>query len=229
MSTSLRRNWLVAIGVCCIVLAGGVAAAYLPAKRYKASAILLAQPAGVKDFNSISIASIQFLLPALSEQVKSDTFKAALEAQLPPAAQRVDVSASVEPGTGVVRVTATGRNPVAAQIVANAAAEKLIAERLSPLVKISVLNRAAVPTSPASPRKAEILFAAFVLALIAGAAAGLAAARQSGEPRRRSVDGPSASPRRRSSVEPSLDSTTGADGRELDEEPAPGRDRLRAR
>lgn len=176
-------GWFVAAIVFCIVMALGFVAAYLPPKRYEASATLLAQPAKASDFSSVSISLIQFLLPAVPEQVKSQTFKQKLDARLPVAMRGVHVLAAVEPGTGVIHITADDRNANATEVVANAAAETLTADRLSPILKISILDRARVPTAPASPRKVEILIAAAVLAILAGLGAALALAKIRRSPR----------------------------------------------
>lgn len=176
MGSAVRRYWWLALLVSCGVVAAGVAAAYVPAKRFQASTTLLAQPATASDFNSTSIALIQFLLPAIPEQVKSQGFHAKLDSRLPVEMRNVDLSASVEPGTGVIRITANDRKPRTAALVANTAAATVVDERISPALNISILNPARIPTAPASPRKKEILAAAAVLAILAGIGAALVAA-----------------------------------------------------
>jgi capsular polysaccharide biosynthesis protein len=176
VSGALRRYWWVALFVFCLVAAAGVAAAYVPTKRYEATATLLAQPATSTEFSSTSVALIQFLLPAIPEQVKSRGFREQLYSRLPFQLRAVEVTSSVEAGTGVVKVTANAKNPRAASVVANAAAERVVDERISPALNITILNRARTPTSPSSPRKKAILLAAAVLALLAGVGAALAAA-----------------------------------------------------
>jgi uncharacterized protein involved in exopolysaccharide biosynthesis len=173
---AVRRFWWLALFVFCLVAAAGIAAAYVPAKRYEATATLLAQPATSSQFSATSVALIQFLLPAIPEQVKSRGFREQLYSSLPSELRTVDVSSSVEAGTGVLRVTANAKNPDAASVVANAAAQRVVDERFSPAIDISILNRARTPTGASSPRKKSILLAAAVLGIFAGIGAALAAA-----------------------------------------------------
>ena len=173
---TLKRFRLLAVGVFVAVLALGLAAAFLPASKYRADATLLVEPSGENvDFSDVE--AVRFLLPALAERVSTDAFHARVRQSIPPQFRREDValSAEVEQGTGLVRLIAEGHDPRAQQVWANAGARTLIDQKVSDRIDISVLDPAELPTSPSSPRKVPILLGSALLGLILAVFAALGA------------------------------------------------------
>jgi tyrosine-protein kinase len=158
------------------VLVLGLAAAFLPAEKYRASATLLVEPSGDNvDFSDVE--AVRFLLPALAERVDTSAFHGKVRQAVTPQLREEDVSlaASVEQGTGLVRLIAEGHNPRAVEIWANVGARTLIDQKVSRRIQISVLDPADLPTSPSSPRKVPILFGSALLGLILAVFVALAA------------------------------------------------------
>jgi succinoglycan biosynthesis transport protein ExoP len=162
---SLRRFWLLALLVFLLVVAAGAAAAFLPKPRYKASATLIVTP---KDVNFATISAINFLLPSVVEQVKTEQFYQRVQERVGPAvrATKPKIDATFEPGTAIMRISAESHSPVAAAAAANAAARETVANPLSASAKMALLAPAPVPTSPASPRRVPILAGSTLLGLI---------------------------------------------------------------
>ncbi|HEV2712762.1 MAG TPA: P-loop NTPase [Gaiellaceae bacterium] len=164
---TLRRFRLAAAAVFLATVAIGAAAAFLPAERYRATATLLVEPSG-GDVDFSDVEAVRFLLPALSERVDTSAFQAAVRSRVPPAIADEDVtlSATVEQGTGLVKLSAEGLRPRVVPVYANVAARTLIQQKVSKRIQISVLDAADVPHSPSSPRKVPILLGSALLGLI---------------------------------------------------------------
>lgn len=173
---TLKRFRLVAAGVFVFVVALGAAAAFLPAEKYRSSATLLVEPA-TEDVDFSDVEAVRFLLPALAERVDTSAFHLRVRQAVPPRYRQDDVSlsASIEQGTGLVRLTAEGLDPRSVTVWANAAARTLINQRVSQRIQIAVLDAADLPTSPSSPRKVPILLGSALLGLILAIFAALAA------------------------------------------------------
>lgn len=173
---TLKRFRLVAAGVFAAVLLLGIAAAFLPAERYRASASLLVEPSG-EDVDFSDVEAVRFLLPALAERVDTSAFHGRVRQAVSPQFREDDVSlsASIEQGTGLVRLTAEGLEPRAVETWANVGSRALIEQKVSRRIQISVLDPADVPTSPSSPRKVPILLGSALLGLILAVFATLAA------------------------------------------------------
>src|SRR5439155_7250148 len=105
----LRRQWMVAALTFGVVLAIGLAAAYLPAERWRSSSTVIVQPRSQQALQFGDAVATEFLLPAVVTQIQGDSFqneiKSEVRAQLAPApVQDYSLSASNEPGTGIVTV-----------------------------------------------------------------------------------------------------------------------------
>ena len=172
----MKRFRLLAAGVFAGVMLLGIAAAFLPADKYRASSTLLVEPSGA-DVDFSDVEAVRFLLPALAERVDTSAFHARVEQAVPAEYRDEDVTlaASIEQGTGLVRLTAEGLDPRGVEVWANTAARTLIDQRVSQRIEISVLDPADLPTSPSSPRKVPILLGSALLGLILAVFAALAA------------------------------------------------------
>lgn len=164
---ALRRFWALALTVLLLFLALGAAAAFLPAKQYTSTSILLANPAS-EDIDVSDLDAVRALLPSMIETVDTDTFEDAVKDDVDrPLRGPLDLEAAIQPGTLVVDVSATHTNPQIAQEIADAAADQFLTQSVSPIVTFSVADPARVPREPSSPLKGPILLGAGLLGVIA--------------------------------------------------------------
>ena len=166
---TLRRFWLLVAAVLSVAVALGYLAAYLPAERFKATSTLIVTPAS-KQIDYTTVQTVQYLLPSLAAQVNTTSFANQVRSAIPNTVpwNGVSLSATAEPGTSIVKVETESLDPVAAAVIANAAAKNLIANKISSLILIRLLDPARPPAGPFSPNKQLILFAATVIGLIGG-------------------------------------------------------------
>jgi succinoglycan biosynthesis transport protein ExoP len=164
VARALRRFWPLAIGVFALFVVIGLAAAFLPQKRYKADALLFAQPTNAQALNA-GTTVVPLILPTIVEQVGGQQFESEV-LRASPGAAGAALSASNVAGTAVLTITAESTNPHTAAVAANAAANQVHLKPITSAIELSVLDPAFTPTSPASPKKGPILLGCIVLGLI---------------------------------------------------------------
>ena len=198
---AMRRYWALALAVLVIVLLNGAAASFIPEKTYKATATVTADLNPAIQGSPVQAASFQ--IPSIVETVSSSPFRASVVAGLPPEQgdDPVWLSAVSDSGTGIIRLTATGRDPAAVAAWATAAANALVAQEntLTPApvdpatttipgtppppgistspVHLELLNPASIPSVPSSPRPTVLLIGTFVLGCILAVVAAVVAYR----------------------------------------------------
>lgn len=164
---ALYRFWPLAVGVLTLFVVIGLAASFLPHKHYQAKALLFAEPTSPEALNNGTAGVVALLMPALEQQVGTQLFKNEV-VRASPASAGATLSASSVAGTAVLTVTAESTNPHTAATAANAAAEQMHLNPITPTIKVTVLNPAFTPTSPSSPRKGPILIGCIAVGLILG-------------------------------------------------------------
>jgi capsular exopolysaccharide synthesis family protein len=163
----LGRHRILVPTVFLLILGVGVEAAYLRANRYRATATVLAQPAnGKTDFNSVD--AVRFVLPSVVEEVGTISFRERVRANLPfgVTLSGVSIKASLEQGTGILRVSAESGDKGIVTTVSNIAAQTLVKTSISPSLQLSVLDPAHHPVSASARLRGPILVSAFVFGLI---------------------------------------------------------------
>lgn len=178
--SAIRRFKLLAAAILAAFIAGGYAAAYARPAQYKATSILIASPKK-GDFNAI--AGVQFMLPAVVQQVSTAAFEARTIAAAGVASSPADitVAASQDAGTGIIKVTATGANQADLPAVSAAAARQLIASKLTPSVRLVLLQAASGASSVTAAMRIPILAAATLLGILAAVFGSLGAATLRGK------------------------------------------------
>lgn len=181
---ALGRHWLVAAVTFLLVYVAAMAGAFLPRSEYAATATLSVEPAASatpRDSGSSGLVNVQvvsFLVPTLQAQVEAPGFRARAERNLPDAVRTADhvVSATGDPGTGLLKVAVTSSQPTAAAQLANAYATRLAQLRpVGGALVVRPVIDAVPPHGPSSPPRAATLFAGLLLgAVLAGAAAAVA-------------------------------------------------------
>ena len=173
----LRREWPIAALVFGVVFAIGVAAAYMPAERYKSEATVIVQPRSDKALQFGDAVATQFLLPAVVRQVEADAFLNDVgndvRSRLPGLSGQPDLQLAAvnEPGTGIVTVGATSHQRDVPQLAANLATKRLVDRPISPIVEIVVLDPGQAVTSASAALRMPLLFGTGVLGLILGVVA----------------------------------------------------------
>lgn len=181
LTSALRRFWLLATAAFIIVVVVGAAAALLPEERYASTVTLFAQPQSGQGFDFGATQAVEFVVPVVVTQVGLSAFQESVRSDLDPAEADafVEVTASNEPGTGVVQVEAVATTPAAAEVAADRAGELLTEDRnlTSAGVQARVLNPATPATSISRSRRVVIIVGSIVLGAIAALFAALAAAQ----------------------------------------------------
>jgi polysaccharide biosynthesis transport protein len=166
----LRRQWLVAALTFVVVLAIGVAAAYLPAERWRSSATVIVQPRSDKALQFGDAVATEFLIPAVVRQVEGDSFQndvqSSVRGQLGIPVQDYNLTATNEPGTGIVTIDATSVQRQVTQVAANLATRRLVDRPISPLVDVVVLDPAQPAKSASAALRIPLLFGTVVIGLI---------------------------------------------------------------
>ncbi len=163
----VRRNLPVALAAFVLCVVAGAAAAFLPAKHYTATTLIAVQPApnaSVSGGSNVGglIAIVAPQLPA-EATAASNLARATLNVPQPYRSIGATVTATVDPGTFIVTISATSTNKVAASKYANAVAARLIYIQQPPAESGYTLNQlspATPPTSPSNPRTPILLGAA---------------------------------------------------------------------
>lgn len=173
---ALKRFRLLAAAALLLVVGIGAVAAFGMPEKYRSTATLLVEPAG-DDVDFSDVEAVRFLLPALVERVDTSAFERTVRHSVPAGvtAAEVKLEASVEAGTGLVRLTAEARDPAVAAEYANAASEALIKQKVSRRIAIQTLDAADVPHSPSSPRKVPIMLGSLFFGSLLGLFSAIAA------------------------------------------------------
>ena len=173
--TAVRRFWPLVLTVVAGFVLIGIAAAYLPQERYTASTLMFVEPASQRSLEFGAAQSLDLLLPSIVEQAKTRRFFEQVRAASGDNLGDTSISATSEPGTGVLTISADSSSPQSAALAANLAARELSENRLSTAVKFTILDPAIVPEQPSSPKRKPILLACLVLGLILAVFAAIAA------------------------------------------------------
>lgn len=175
---ALRRHRFPAAGAFVLCLAVSLAAAFVPAPRYRATTTMLVQPDPERaQFGTVQ--AVEFVMPALVAAAESRSLEATLRAELPSALGAVDadIGAEAEPGTGILHVHAVSTRQDAVAPFADAAAADLAQRQpANGLFVLDVLDPARPPDAPFSPARLAILLSGTVLGLFAAVATALAMA-----------------------------------------------------
>jgi Mrp family chromosome partitioning ATPase/capsular polysaccharide biosynthesis protein len=174
----LRRHWKLGLAAFAVVMAAGAAGAFLPADRYRSSTTVVVQPRSDRVLEFGEAVATEFLLPTVVRQVEAETFGRTVAGEtagtLNAAGELpLELSATNEPGTGIVVVEATSRRRDIPQTAADVAARQLIRRPLSPIIEITVLDPAQASVNASAELRLPILFGTFVLALIAAGVAAI--------------------------------------------------------
>jgi tyrosine-protein kinase len=166
---TIQRHRTLVLVVFLLIVGMGAAAAFLRTERYEATATIIAQPAsGRADFNSVE--NVRFLLPSIVEQVSTDSFRSRVRQSLPSglSLSGVKLNASVEQGTGILRIKAEGTRRDEVTPIANGAAKVLVDRKIAPTLTLAVIDPAHRAKSASAGLRAPILASSIIVGLIFG-------------------------------------------------------------
>jgi len=111
---------------------------------------------------------VRFLLPSVVEEVGTDSFRQRVRNSLPygVSLSGISIGASLEQGTGILRLTAQSRQRDVVTTVSNTAANVLVHRKISPSLRLSILDPAHHPVSASAALRAPILISSIVFGLI---------------------------------------------------------------
>lgn len=170
------RHWAASlVTLLCFVTAAGFFA-YSPANEYDATTTLITEPVDITTGNPVS--TVTFLLAGLQAELGSAGVHATATDRVGAAVrnQSVRINSSTEPGTGILRITATGKGRSAVAPWADAYADALIRRQpaQSP-IRIRIIDPASRPGGASGPARLSLAISGAVLGLIAAVVAALIA------------------------------------------------------
>lgn len=179
LATALRRFWGLAIVVLAVVAGLGVLAALLPEARYQSTAVLNVVPADEEAFSFGGAQAVEFLVPPVLTRIASSSFEQGVRERLPgPVNQApVSISATNDPGTGIIEIEVQSPDSPAAVAAARIAAQRLIEFPRSELIRITGLNPPTPANTLTAERRVPIIAGSAVLGLILAVLASVAAHR----------------------------------------------------
>jgi hypothetical protein len=137
---------------------------------------VLLQPKSSADFDFGAQQAVQFLVPPVVTRVAGADFQESIRTGLSADGEAlVEVTATDEPGTGVIEIEAVATDPATATEAASDAADALRDDPVSDLIEVTVLNAPTVAESISASRRAVILLGSLVLGLIAAVFVAVAA------------------------------------------------------
>lgn len=166
---AIRGNMLVALAAFLFCVVVGGAAAYLPAKKYQAGTILLAEPLGGFGGAGGAVVAIQYLLPQLALEATDNAVLNKVYQQVPAkyAHIAVTMTGTADPSTGTIVINGNSTNPSAAAKWVNADAKILTSlNKHNGIYTLDEPSLAIVPVTPSNPRK-PLLFGALAFGIIA--------------------------------------------------------------
>lgn len=164
-----KRRWTV-LAIVVLTVAFSVVVALVTPPRYESTATLALTPKIDRTQGFISSTDLTALLSTYAETAKSQVVRRRAEQILGrPLPGTVDTS--TVGGTGILKITGSADQPVAAADTARADA-RAFAESVTsnPLIQVSVVDPAEPPTAPVQPRPPLIVGVGLLLGLLAAVA-----------------------------------------------------------
>ncbi len=176
---TIRAKWVVALLTFLACLCIGGAYAVLPAKVYEATVVMIAQPPAGAPAPGSLVGAIQLEISQIAVEAENPAVDAEAAAQVPASLRSfpATITASADPASNTVTISAKSTDPAAAQAYANATAARVLsaANRANgTLLVLSQLGKAELPSKPTNPR-ATVAVASVVFGLIAAVFAALLA------------------------------------------------------
>lgn len=164
---ALRRFRLLAIGLFVVIFGVGIASVVLEPARYESDAVVTVTPKG-DNFGYDAQQAVQFLIPPIITRLGSPAFEQGIRERIDPrfGTAPIEISASNDPGTAVIDISAKSSSPAAALNAAQVAVARIMQEPRSEQITIELINPAARASSIKAARAPRILGGTLLLGLI---------------------------------------------------------------
>jgi capsular exopolysaccharide synthesis family protein len=184
----LRRRWLPLLLCLAAGTAGGWAQLHASHKEYRSSASVFVNIPAAQDTQEalqgaqLSSQLLQSYAAIVTSRTTAEQVGQQLGLSAPPAAIAHQLSATPEPNTLIIDISAVNADPAQARSLAQTAAS-VLNDRIGQLeqnrvpssaVEASILDNATLPTSPVAPRPLRDLIIGLLLGLLGGLALSLA-------------------------------------------------------
>jgi len=167
LAAALRRCRLLAIALFVAIFGAGVAAAVLPAERYRTSAVVSVEPIS-SSVGFESQQAIQLTIPPTIARLVSANFEGSvrLRMRLTNRNEAITINGVQDPGTAIINVTVQSTTPAAAVDAATVALQRLVQEPRSDRFRVNVVSPPGAAISVKSQRLPPLLIGSLVLGLI---------------------------------------------------------------
>lgn len=160
-----RRRWVVLLVLAVTMTSAALFAFSLP-KKYESTATIALTPDVEEGTSFLASDNLSTLLGTYASTAESNINLVRAE-NLRGKPLEATVDATTEEGTGILRITAKGEDPVEVRDVARVAALAFMQSvRSNPLLVAQLVDPAGVPYKPVQPRPPLILTIAFLLGLL---------------------------------------------------------------
>jgi len=167
LADALRRFRLLAIGIFVATFAAGIAAAVLPAERYRTTAVVSVEPIS-QSIGFETQQAIQLTIPPTIARLVSPTFEQTVRSRMNAGARNapIEIEGVHDPGTAIIDVAVESSTPAAAVDAAQVALQRLVQEPRSDRFRVIVVSPPGSASSVKSQRAPSLLAGSFVLGLI---------------------------------------------------------------
>lgn len=167
LAAALRRFRLLAIVLFVAILLAGVAAAVLPAERYRTSAVVSVEPIS-QSVGFESQQAIQLTIPPTIARLVSANFEQSVRQRMSPSNrdEPIAIDGVQDPGTAIIDVAVESATPAAAVDAATVALQRLVQEPRSDRFRVNVVSPPDAAVSVKSQRLPPLLIGSLVLGLI---------------------------------------------------------------
>ncbi len=167
LAEALRRFRLLAIGLLIVIFLAGVAAALLPAERFRTTAVVAVEPIS-QSVGFESQQAIQLTIPPTIARLVSPTFEQSVRARI---AQRhrdepIDISAVHDPGTAIIDIAVQSATEAAAVEAAAVALQRLVQEPRSDRFRVNIVSPPGAASSVRAQRLPPLVLGSLVLGVI---------------------------------------------------------------
>lgn len=167
LAAALRRFRLLAIGLFVAIFASGLAAAVLPAERYRTSAVASVEPIS-QDVGFETQQAIQLTIPPTIARLVSASFEQSVRLRMQPPNRDapIVITGVHDPGTAIIDVTVESSTAAAAVAAAAVALQRLVQEPRSDRFRVNIVSPPGAATSVKAQRTPPLLIGSLVLGLI---------------------------------------------------------------
>ncbi|MGH2839639.1 MAG: P-loop NTPase [Solirubrobacteraceae bacterium] len=164
---ALRRFRTLALGLFSAIFAIGIVAVVLQPNRYESDAVLTVTPQS-ESFSFEAQQTVEFLTPPIIKRLTSAAFEQAVRERLTPPLRGapIEITASNDPGTPVIDLSARSDSPQAAENVAQVAVARIMQEPRSEQITIDLVSPASGATSVKAQSAPRILGGTLLLGII---------------------------------------------------------------